>query len=207
MAFYLAQAFGLLNSAFPWSMNSILSSASNEAAVAASFNTAFIAFWTQAALTTYIPTTVNMTGTSVSTASAQFKQTTKTTTLSTHAGTSASIALPYHTCANITFRTASATKYGRGRWFVPTLATNALAATGFTILAATQTALQSAMNAYAASHGATYSHVILHRKATAGGARGAFSTDPVTGCDIPSIFSVQRRRADKVVPTRITASV
>lgn len=207
MAFYLAQASGLLNGSFPWSVNSVLSSTNSEAAVAAAFNTAFIAFWTNASLTTYIPPTAEMTQTSVSTASATFKQTTKTVTSSTHAGTSTSIALPYHTCECITFRAAAATKWGRGRWYIPALATNALAATGWTMLAAAQTAMQTAMNAYFTSVGTSYSHVILHRKATVGGARPADSTDTVVACDIPSTFTVQRRRADKVVPSRVTVTV
>ena len=61
--------------------------------------------------------------------------------------------------------------------------------------------------AYFTSVGSTYTHVILHRKATAGGARAAYTTDTVTAADIPSTFAVQRRRADKLVPSRLSVTV
>lgn len=207
MAFYLAQASGLLNADFSWSVNSVLSSSNSEAAVATAFNTAFRAIWTTSSLAPYIPTTVTITQTSVSTASAVFKQTTKTTTTATTAGTSSSAALPYGVSEIVTFRTANATKWGRGRWYLPPLATNALAASGFSILAAAQTALQAGLNAYFTSVGTSYTHVILHRKATAGGVRPAYSTDSVTAADIPSSFAIQKRRADKLVPSRLSITL
>lgn len=207
MAFYLAQASGTLNSAFPWSVNSVLSSSSSEAAVATAFDTAFRAIFTNATLAPFIPTTVAITQTSVSTASSTFKQTTKTRTTSTTAGTDASAALPFHTCAVITFRTSQATKWGRGRWYIPCLGTNALAASGFDMLAGAQSALVAGMNAYFTSVGTAYTHVILHRKATAGGARAAFTTDPVVAADVSNAFAVQRRRADKLSVTRLAITV
>lgn len=207
MTFYLAQASGLVGGTFGWSVNSVLSSSGSEAAVATAFDTSFRAIWTQASLAPYIPTTVTITSTSVSTASAQFKQTTKTVHSSITAGTSANPALPYHTCEIITFRSAFATKWGRSRWYLPPLATNALAAGGFSILAAAQTALVNGLNAYWTSVGSSYTHVILHRKATLHGDRAAFSTDPVVASDCPNTFAQQRRRADKIVPTRSTITV
>jgi hypothetical protein len=185
----------------------VLSSSSSEAAVAIAFDTAFRAIWTNATLAPYIPTNTQITETSVSTASATFKQTTKTRTTGTTSGTSTDVALPYHTCEIVTWRTAQATKYGRGRWYLPPLASNALSAVGFGILGAAQTALVDGLNAYFASVGSTYTHVILHRKATAGGARAAYSTDPVIAADIPSVFTVQRRRADKIVPSRMSITI
>lgn len=207
MAFYLAQASGLLNTSFPWSVNAVLSSSNSEGAVATAFNTAFRLIFTNATLAPYIPTTVEITATSVSTASATFKQTTKTTTTATTAGTGTSAALPFHTAAVITFRTAAATKWGRGRWYLPCLGTNALAASGFDMLAAAQTALSGAMTAYFTSVGTSYTHVILHRRATAGGARAAFTTDTVVAGDVSNAFAVQRRRADKLGVTRSSFTV
>lgn len=207
MAFYLAQVAGLLNTSFPWSMNSVLESSGSEAAVATAFNTAIRACFTNATLAPYIPTTVEITETSVSTASATFKQTTKTRTVATTAGTGTDAALPFRTCEIITWRTANATKWGRGRWYFPPLGFNALAASGFEILAAAQTGLQDGMNAYWTSVGAAYQHVILHKRATAGGARAAYSTDIVTAADIPNTFASQRRRSDKIVPSRISITL
>jgi hypothetical protein len=207
MAFYLAQASGLLNSAFPWSMNFVLSSNNTESAVAATFNTAIRGVFTNAALDIYIPPTVSVTETSVSTASSQFKQTTKTINTAVTPGVSASISLPYQMCEILTFRTPFATKWGRGRCYFPPLAVNALAAGGFTILPAAQAALQTAWNAYFTAVGANYTHQILHRKAPIGGVRTPFTTDQVATADIPSTFSVQTRRADKLVPSRLSVTV
>lgn len=207
MAFYLAQAAGELNSAFPWSVNAVLNSSNSEAAVATVWDTAFRGIFTNATLAPYIPTTVAVTETSVSTASASFKQTTKTTHSSSTPGTGTSAALPFHTCAVITFRTASATKWGRGRWYLPCLGTNALAASGFDMLAAAQTALSGAMTAYFTAVGSSYTHVILHRRATAGGARAALTTDTVVAGDVSNAFAVQRRRADKLSVTRSSFTV
>lgn len=88
MAYYLAQVSGLLNSAFPWSMNAVLSAAASEATVSTTFDTAIRGVFTNTAFKAYIPTTVEITTTSVSTASATFRQTTKTTVSSTTAGDS-----------------------------------------------------------------------------------------------------------------------
>lgn len=207
MAYYLAQVSGLLNTSFPWSMNAVLSAAAAESAVSSAFDTAIRGVFTNTAFKVYIPTTVEISATSVSTASATFRQTTKTTVSGTTAGDSGSIGLPYHTCEILTFRTSYATKWGRGRWFFPPLATNALDTDGFSILAAAQTAMQGAFNAYFTAVGSTYQHVILHKKATAGGGRAADTTDTVAFADIPSTFAVQRRRADKLVPSRLSVTV
>lgn len=207
MAIYLAQVSGLLNAAFPWSMNFTLSATESEAAVSALFNTAIRGVFTDTELTTYIPTTVEITETSVSTASATFKQTTKTTVSATTAGTGTSVALPYQICEIITWRTSFATKWGRGRSYFPPLGVNALAADGFSILVAAQDAMQHAWNGYFTAVSATYQHLIKHPKATAGGARAAYTTDTVATADIPSTFAVQTRRADKLVPSRVSVTV
>lgn len=207
MGYYLAQVSGLLNTSFPWSMNAVLSAAAAEGTVSTAFDTAIRGVFTQIAFKEYIPTTVEITATSVSTASATFKQTTKTTVSSTTAGVSASIALPYQTCEILTFRTSYATKWGRGRWYFPPLATNALAADGFSILSTAQGAMQAAFDAYFTAVGSTYQHVILHKKATVGDGRLAYTTDTVAAADIPSTFAVQRRRADKLVPSRLSVTV
>jgi hypothetical protein len=207
MTYYQVSAQGLLNSAFPWSNNAIVFSTASEAAVAAAFNTAYRAIFTNATLAPYIPTTVEVTETSASTMSPIFTQTTKTSTTATTAGTGTDGALGYRVSEVITFRTAQATRWGRGRWFFPSLGYNALAADGFTILAAAQTALQDGLNAYFTAVGSTYDHQILHRKATAGGLRAAYSLDSVVACDIPNTFANQRRRADKVVPARLSVTL
>lgn len=207
MAFYLVQVSGTLHSAFPWSMNSVVSAAASETSVSTVWDQAIRGVFTNSALSAFIPTTVAITATSVSTASADFKQTTKTTVDATTAGAGTSAALPFHTCEIITFRTQYATKWGRGRWYFPPLGTNAQDLNGFSILAGAQTALAGALTAYFTATSTSYQHVILHKKATAGGARAAFTTDIVSHADVPSTFAVQRRRADKFVPSRVSITV
>lgn len=207
MAFYGVQASGLLGGSFAWSNNAIVSSTLSEAAVASAFDTAYRLIFTNASLAPYIPTTVNITSTSASTMSNFFKQTTKTTHTSTTAGTGTFAAVGYRHCEIITFRTAFATKWGRGRWYFPPLGTNALAAGGFTMLAAAQTALAGAITAYFTSVGSSYTHVILHRQQIDSGLRAAYSTDIVVNADVPSTFATQRRRGDKIVPSRDTITV
>lgn len=207
MAFYLAQVAGLLNNAAPWSMNAVLSSALPESSVATAFDTAIRACFTNVTLAPFIPNTVEITETSVSSASATFRQTTKTTITATTAGTATDAALPFGACEIITWRTATATRFGRGRWYFPPMAFNALGAGGFELTSGAQTALKDGMNAYFTSVGSSYQHVILHKKATKGGTRAAFSTDLVVAADIPSSFAQQRRRGDKIVPSRVSITL
>lgn len=204
---YIATVQGTLNSAFPWSNRFFLVSSNTEAAVETAFDAAIRGIFTNAAFKVYIPPTVAITATSVSTASATWHQTTKTSITSTTAGASTSPSLPFSTSEIITWRTAQATHWGRGRSYFPPLATNALAATGFELLAAAQTAMQGAFNAYFTAVGASYQHVLMHRNGVAGGVRAAFSTDNVVAADIPITFAVQRRRADKLVPSRVSVTV
>jgi hypothetical protein len=207
MGFYLSQVSGTLAGSFPWSMNAVLSSTASESTVQTVFDGAIRGVFTNATFAPFIPTTVEITQTSTSTASANFKQTTKTRSSSVTAGTGTSPALPFHTCEIITFRSAFATKWGRARWYFPPLGDNALATTGFEMSSGAQTAMQGAFEAYFTAVGSTYQHVILHKNATVGGGRGALTTDPVTAADIPASFAVQRRRADKLVPSRLTVTL
>jgi hypothetical protein len=207
MTYYLLQAAGDLAGSFPWSINAFGESSSSEATVANSWDGSFRAIWSNETLAPYIPTTVTITSTSASTASATFKQTTKTTTSSSTAGTSTSPALPYHTCEIVTLRSSLAKRSGRGRWYLPPFATNALAADGFSILAAAQDALEGALTTFFSAISPTITLGVKHLKASEDGTTTAYSMSQIVACDIPNTFAVQRRRADKLVPTRVSVSV
>lgn len=207
MAYYLCQLGGVIGDSFPWSMRMVTQSALSESGVAALWDAASVALWTDVTLKTYIPTDAKLGYTSVSTASASFKQTTKTLTGHATAGTSASPSLPYHTCEIITFRTAFSTRWGRGRWYFPALASNALASGGGVIASAAQTALQGAMAAFFVSLTSSVTPMILHRYGADGGVITPDSLSTITGGDIPETFATQRRRADKLVPTRVSFAV
>lgn len=207
MAYFLAQASGTLAGSFPWSINSLLESSGAEATVSDSWTEAITALFEDDTLAPYIPSTVEVSETTVSTATAAFKQTTKTTESLSIVGTSTSPALPYHTCETVTFRTAYATRWGRGRWYLPPLATNAMAADGFSLLAAAQTALQAGMTAFFTAASSGFTMQVKHLRGSEDGTRGAATADAVTACDIPNAFAVQRRRADKLAETRLSVSV
>lgn len=207
MANYLLSFGGLIDTSFPWSCNCVGVSSSTEAAVEAVWDAAVVALWTHASLAAFFPTTTELTFSSTSTASALFKQTTKTTLGHATAGTSASPSLPFHVAEVVTIRSALATRYGRGRFYLPPMADNALAAGGFTMLAAAQTALQAGMDAFFTALGGNPVLQILHRHGGGGGARAPLSLDPVVACDVSDGFVTQRRRADKRVPARITVTV
>ena len=207
MTFYGIQASGLLGGVFAWSNNAIVSSSLSEAAVADAFDTAYRLIFTDASFKAYIPATVTVEATSASTMSPVFTQTTKTSNVSETAGDGSDAALGYRTCEIVTFRTAQATRFGRGRWYFPPLGYNALAADGFSMLDTAQTDMAAALTSYFSSVGSSYSHVILHRKQTHNDVRAAYTTDTVTGADVPNTFATQKRRADKIVPSRLSITV
>lgn len=205
MPFYLHQASGLLGGAFPWSINAVSSSSASEAAAQTAWDAGVVALWTSASLNALIPTTTTLTETSTSTASSSFKQTTLTKSTHSTAGTGTG-SLPFQLCEVVTLRTAQATKYGHGRWFLPALAPAALASAGNLLSSTAQGDIVTAVNAMFTAIGSTLQFQILHRHATLHGP-GALTTDPITSGDVSNKFVIQRRRGDKLVPTRSAITV
>lgn len=203
MANFLLSAFGTLNGSFPWSISAVCTSANTEASVEAAWNTMWTSIWGNATLKTFIHPQTELTGTSTSTADATFHQTTKSTTTDAVVGTSVGIAPSFRDCITVTLRTGMSTRWGRGRWFLPGLASNALSTNGFFYSAAATTAMANALTAAVTTFNGTGALQILHRKATAHGP-GAFTLTPVIGGDVPDEITTQRRRADKRIPIRTT---
>ena len=200
MANYLCVAGGTLGSSFPWSFRSYVQSAGSESAVQAAWNSGIDAMFTSTGFAALLPTDVEATYTYTSTMNANWKQTTKTQNDISLAG-SASTSLPYHVSEVVTWRTAQATKYGHGRWFLPPLAVTALASGGFYLSNAAVVDIVTAVNAAITAWGSEVNLLILHRNGTKSGP-GALTTDPVIGGDVPDGLDTQRRRADKRVPAR-----
>jgi hypothetical protein len=207
MGYFLLKAGGLLAGSFPWSVNAVGESSASEATVASTFDTAFLAYWDSSGWNTMIPETTTLTYTSASTASATFTQTTKTETDHSTAGGGTADALPYRTAVLVTFRSVLATRYGRGRWYLPGPTTAALASTGYQLSSTAQGDLVTAMGAFFTALGSTITLQILHRKGALGGAVSPYSLSPVVTSDCPNTFGNQRRRADKLVPTRSSIGV
>lgn len=197
---YLHKAGGTLSGGFPWSIGMVSTSSSNEAAAQSAWNSAISAMWGVSGWLALVPSTVELTYTSTSTADASFRQTTLTRNTLAIVGTG-SAGLPYHVAEVVTWRTANATKWGRGRWYLPPMTAASLASGGFVLAAGSVTEIVAAVNAAIASWIGTLNMQILHRKGSLSGP-GANTLTPITGGDVSDALVTQRRRADKLVPTR-----
>lgn len=207
MTYFLHQAGGTLPGGYPWSVRAVSEATSSEAAAESAWHTGWVSVFTNATLIAFFSTTTALTYTSTSTADPAFRQTTKTTTSVTEAGTSASEALPSQNCSIITLRTAFSTRWGRGRWYLPAPAVNALATTGPVYSTAYLDALAAALGtAFVSDWTPTLTLQILHKKGTKSGPT-ALSLSPVTGCDVSNKPGIQRRRSDKLLPSRVTVSI
>lgn len=201
MTNYLHVVSGSLNSAFPFSNRVYSTSGLAEGAAQTSWNNAITAFWSSAAFKALMPTTLTITACYTSTMSSAWKQTTKTSNTLALAGGAATASLPYETCAILTLRTSQATKYGHGRWYIPTPAATALSASGYFYSAAFTAALAGAWNALTASVAGSLSFQILHRTGTKTGP-GPLTIDQLHTGDASDEVAVQRRRGDKRVAIR-----
>jgi hypothetical protein len=198
---YLLSAGGDLDSAFPWTVNGAAVSTESETAVNDAWATMWAAIFGDATLAAYIPVKTTLSFSSCSTASATLKQTTKHESSHALAGTSASPALPFRSSTIISLRTDFATHWGRGRWFFPGLATNALGADGYFYLQAAMTALANALTAAVTTFQAAAQLAIKHPTVIPGGP-AQYSTTPVTHGDVSDVVATQRRRGDKRAPIR-----
>jgi hypothetical protein len=197
---YLHKAGGTLSGGFPWSIGMVSTSSSDEGAAHTAWDDGVVAMWGLTAFNDLVPTETILTYTSTSTASATFKQTTKTESTHNTPGT-ATQGLPFQVGEVVTWRTAQFTKWGRGRWYLPPMAVTSLATDGFVLSAAAVTAIVDAVNAGLADWVGTLNFQILHRKATLSGP-GADTLTPIASGDVANKLVIQRRRADKYVPTR-----
>jgi len=200
MSNYLHFAGGLIADSFPWSFRMYSTSAATEEAAQTAWSSAIVAMFSSEGFAAIVPSTVELTSTYTSTMNADWKQTTKTSTDESVVGTGAT-SLPYHVCEVVTWRTAQATRYGHGRWYLPCLATTALASGGYYLASAAVGDIVSAVNAAISAWTGTLQPVILHRKGTKSGP-GPLTTDNIISGDVPDGFDTQRRRADKRVPAR-----
>jgi len=197
---YLHKAGGTLSGGFPWSIGMVSTSSDSESAAQTVWDNGIVAMWDTAAYNALVPSGTTLTYTSTSTASAAFKQTTKTTTTHSTAGT-ATQGLPFQAANVVTWRTASFTKWGRGRWYLPSLGSSGLATAGYVLSTTAVSDIVTAVNAGLTVWVAALNFQILHRKATLSGP-GALTLTQIASGDVSNKLVIQRRRADKYVPTR-----
>lgn len=208
MTFYLHKAIGIGADAQPWSFGLVSSGSVSEAAAQTTWAAAVDGFFTTTAVAALYSTAVSITATSTSTASPLFKQTTKTSTLATHAGTATTQELPSQVAMVVTIRSAASTKSGHGRLFLPAPVAAALAVgTGGHLSAGSVTTLSTALGVmFTALVTGGLSPLILTRRKTING-QGALTTQQVTAIDMPNKLAIQRRRGDKIIPVRTTVSL
>lgn len=199
MTDFLHVASGNIGS-FPWSFTMKSTGTGSESATEAAWAAGIAAMYGNAGFASQLSTTTELTLTSTSTADASWKQTTKTETTHAISGTGTG-ALPYQAAAIVTWRTASATKYGHGRWYVPGFAPASLDAAGYVFASGTTGDIVAAVNLAIAQWLGVFTPVILHRKGTLTGP-GPLTTTNITGGDVSNKPAVQRRRGDKYTVIR-----
>lgn len=199
---YLHTAGGTLQGGFPWSIGMVSTSSDGEAAAQSVWDSGIVAMFQTTAFQGLMPLNTALTYTSTSTASSLFKQTTKTENTHSILGT-ATQGLPFQVAEIVTWRTAQATKWGRGRWYLPTIGAGALAPSGFILSTTAVTDIVAAVNAGLAIWVGALNFQILHRRNTLSGPM-ANTLTPISGGDVSNKLVIQRRRADKYTPTRNT---
>lgn len=199
---FLLVAGGLLAGSEIWAIRAYAVSSSAESVVESTWDSAFKAYWNAAGVLSGMPTTTSLTYTYAATLTPAFKQQSKTQTVSSIAGTSASVALPNQIAFIATLRTALANKSGHGRWFLPAPAVSGIAATGNLYIAAWMTAAAAGLTALGTALGSGVTLQIFHPKATKNGVGPLTMTPCIPACDCSNKPAVQRRRTSKIVATR-----
>lgn len=197
---YLHTAGGTLEGGFPWSIGMVSTSSDSESAAQGVWNSGIVAMFQTAAFQALMPTGTIVTYTQTSTANSLFKQTTKTTNVLSIAGT-ATQGLPFQAAEIVTWRSTQATKWGRGRWYLPTIGSAALLSTGFVLSGTAVNDIVAAVNAGLAIWVGALNFQILHRRNTLSGPT-ANTLTPIASGDVSNKLVIQRRRADKYTPTR-----
>lgn len=123
------------------------------------------------------------------------------------AGTGVAPAAPQNTCILVTLRTSNASKSGRGRQYYPAPVAGDLTPAGG-LVAAAAVAIDAAYGAMATSINTNGSFIVLHGGFT-GRVNGVpqyvpLTSDAVTSTQVSEVLATQRRRTNKVTPTRTT---
>lgn len=117
------------------------------------------------------------------------------------AGTNVNNPLPGNCAVCVTFRTATTTRSGRGRWYLPCPAVDALTTLG-RLNSTTTGRIAVSMNAFwtALQAGLTAADAVVYSKATA-------STHTITSWDVGDVVDTMRSRRNKLVESRSGAAV
>lgn len=169
-------------------------------AAQAAWNSAIGSFWT-GQLDALVHTAVSLT--EVSTASLDpgtGKQVSRLADDVSLPGVATTGLMPPQVTAVASLRTATATRAGRGRFYMPPFDKGTVVATTGRLSGASVTAAVAAVNAMMTSLIAdSLTPVIYHRT--------TFTTTNVTQFDVGDVFDTQRRRRDKLVEARTSQTI
>ena len=203
MTFFMHKANGIQSTGGFWSFGLLTSGSISEAAAETAWGGAIATFFSGTVGTSYYSTGTEYTQSSTSTASATFRQTTKTVTTHAVSGGSGDPMLPEFNAVVLSLYSASATRYGHGRWYLPSPSVGILASdtsghidpTALTAFATACTLIFTTLST------AGLSPVLVTRRPTVTGA-AQYSTRAIVRGSIPNQLEVQHRRGDKIIPTR-----
>lgn len=171
----------------------------NLTAAHTAWTTALGVLWTTggaAGLAPYVPSTAaTVEGSTAELSPITGKQLGRKISAFAHPGTSVSAALPPQCAVVCSMRTDLATRAGRGRFYMPAFAANALDAglLDATVQAEVATVVKEFLQSLV---GSGYLPVIYHRTSRL--------TDDVLSCDVGNVFDTQRRRRSKLIETRVS---
>lgn len=163
----------------------------------AAWSTALGLFWSSA--DDFIANDVTVTETTTAELDqATGKQLTRVATPSSLVGASAAESLPFQCAPVVSFRTALATRAGRGRIYAPSLAVDQVAAGKMVSLAQTGL-LNGAVAMLQSLQGAGLTPVLYSRTTHA--------TQEILSVDVGDVIDTQRRRRNKLVEARVSANL
>lgn len=200
MANFMHKASGTFGDGGFWSFGIDSSGSVSESAAESTWAAAVAAFFGDTNVKTYYSTGTELTETSTSTASSTWHQTTLTKTSHAVAGTATDAQMSTRTAVVCSFYTAQATRYGRGRMFLPAPTYAVLGTSNTGHLDATVAGhIASALTTMFGSIVAGGLNQLLYVRKTTRSGVAPYTTNLVTSRVLQGKLMTQKRRSDKIV--------
>jgi len=204
MALYHLRASGVWEESEVFNFGLHVTSSAATAAVAQSWSLALTEAWSGAGTPTGALNAAYSTGVRIDTATASLltqtsgQQTARADVAVNLVGTSAEDSLPPQIAIVVSLRTELANRAGRGRFYLPSPATNAVTA-GRLTTAIQQNVVNAMTRMFASLDSAGITPILFSRT--------TFQNTTVTSFNVGDVFDTQRRRRNQLVETRISGTV
>lgn len=204
MALYLLRASGTWNGSETFNFGLHATSSAATAQVATTWSQALTEAWSGAGTPTgalnaaYNPDVIVETATASLLTEATGQQTARADVAVNLPGTSAEDTLPPQVAITVSLRTDVANRTGRGRFYLPSPATNAVTA-GRINTAIQQNIVNAWIRAFAALDSGGITPVLY--------SRSTHTTITITSFNVGDVFDTQRRRRNQLVEQRIAGTV